>query len=160
MILYIPPYSKNVGTNIAGDFLQVIVKHFPRSNKLHKLFNRHTVRVSYSYMDNMKNFIRKHNNRTLTQNAKRNNTTQQTMKHKSATADDPTIVQWVESVWQTEPSLPGWSYDKRQQRNENIHRFNSQRLQAKIQQPLEMVPWCEILKRDSTFKIYLEIENR
>ena len=52
----------------------LIDKHFPTSHKLHKLFNRHTVRVSYSCAENMKNFIRKHNNRTLTKNTTQSHT--------------------------------------------------------------------------------------
>ena len=52
-----PPYSKSVKTNVAQKFLLLIDKHFPPSNKLHKIFNRHTVRVSY--------FINKHNNKIL-----------------------------------------------------------------------------------------------
>ena len=75
---YNPPYSKNVKTNIAHNFLQLIDKHFPPSHKLHKLFNRHTVRVSYSCMDNMKTFIQKHNRRKLSQHDKQNQTRNQT----------------------------------------------------------------------------------
>ena len=68
---YNPPYSKNVKTNVAQTFLNLIDKHFPPSNKLHKLFNRHTVRVSYSGMTDMKNLIRKHNRKILNRNTKR-----------------------------------------------------------------------------------------
>ena len=39
---YNPPYSKNVSTKIANTFLQLIHKHFSPTNKLHKLFKRHT----------------------------------------------------------------------------------------------------------------------
>ncbi len=62
---YNPPYSKNVKTNIAREFLQLIDKHFPPNNKLHKLFNRHTIRVSYSCSENMKSFINRHNKTIL-----------------------------------------------------------------------------------------------
>ena len=65
IIWYNPPYSKSVKTNIARHFLQLIDKHFPRNNRLHKLFNRHTVRVSYSCSENMK---------TLHQKAQQQNT--------------------------------------------------------------------------------------
>ncbi len=58
-------YSKNVKTNIAREFLQLIDKHFPPNNKLHKLFNRHTIRVSYSCSENMKTFINRHNKTIL-----------------------------------------------------------------------------------------------
>ena len=65
MIWFNPPYSKNVKTNIARDFLQLIDKHFPPNNKLSKLFNRHTIRVSYSCNENMKSFITRHNKTIL-----------------------------------------------------------------------------------------------
>ena len=61
---------KRLGTRLQT-FLKLIDKHFPPSNKLHKLFNRHTVRVSYSCMTNMKNLIRKHNRKILNRNTKR-----------------------------------------------------------------------------------------
>ena len=60
-IWYNPPYSKNVKTNIEQRFLQLIDKHFPPSNKLHKIFNRHNVRISYSCLHNMSSFINRHN---------------------------------------------------------------------------------------------------
>ena len=58
-----PPFSKNVKTNIAGNFLCLIDKHFPPNHKLHKIFNRNTVKVSYSCMNNVKSIISKHNTR-------------------------------------------------------------------------------------------------
>ena len=75
VIWYNPPYSKNVRTNVAQTFLKLIDKHFPPLNKLHKLFNRHTVRASYSCITNMKNVIRKHNKRILTQKNTKSDTT-------------------------------------------------------------------------------------
>ncbi len=65
VLWYNPPYSKNVKTNLAQNFLQLIDKHFPPNNKLHKLFNRHTVRVSYSCNENMRTFISRHNKKIL-----------------------------------------------------------------------------------------------
>ena len=53
-----PPLSKNVRSNIGRDFFKIIDKHFPKSNKLHKLFNRNTVKVSYSCTENMKKSFR------------------------------------------------------------------------------------------------------
>ena len=61
VIWFNPPYSKNVKTNIARDFLRLLDKHFPLSHKLN-IFNRPTVRISYSCTDNMKSFLDKHNN--------------------------------------------------------------------------------------------------
>ena len=37
-IWYNPPFNKNVRTNIAHDFLQLIDKHFPPANRLSSLF--------------------------------------------------------------------------------------------------------------------------
>ena len=53
IIWFNPPFSKSVSTNVAKTFLQLVTKHFPRSHKLHKIFNRNTVKVSYSCMNNM-----------------------------------------------------------------------------------------------------------
>ena len=47
IIWFNPPFSMNVKTNIAKNFLQLIDKHFPPEHKLHKIFNRNSVKVSY-----------------------------------------------------------------------------------------------------------------
>ena len=60
-----PPFSKTVKTNVGQRFLKLIDKHFPTENPLHKIFNRATVKVSYSCMPNMKSFIHKHNAKIL-----------------------------------------------------------------------------------------------
>ena len=56
-----PFFIKSISTNVANTFLQLIAKHFPRSHKLHKIFNRNTVKVSYSCMNNMSKIIKGHN---------------------------------------------------------------------------------------------------
>ena len=55
------PFSKNVKTNIAKQFLHLLDKHFGRNHKYHKIFNRNNVKTSYSCMDNMTNIISSHN---------------------------------------------------------------------------------------------------
>jgi hypothetical protein len=62
---YNPPYSKSVKTNIGEKFLCLIDKHFPRGSRLHKIFNRYTLKVSYSCMKNMKEIIKSHNSQTM-----------------------------------------------------------------------------------------------
>ena len=64
-IWFNPPYSKNVKTHIAHEFLNLIDKHFPPNSKLSKIFNRHTIRVSYSCGENIKTFITRHNKNIL-----------------------------------------------------------------------------------------------
>ena len=48
-------------TNVAKSFLKLIDKHFPRSNKLHKIFNRNNIKVSYSCTENVDRIIKSHN---------------------------------------------------------------------------------------------------
>ena len=56
-----PPFSSNVRTDVSRTFLNLIDKHFPATNTLPKIFNRNSVKVSYSCMDNCKSIISKHN---------------------------------------------------------------------------------------------------
>ena len=61
IIWFNPPFSMNVKNNIGKIFLHLIDKHFPRSNKLHKIFNRNYVKVSYSCTPNFQQIIKRHN---------------------------------------------------------------------------------------------------
>ena len=68
IIWFNPPFSETVRTNVGRNFLQLIDKHFPSTNPLHKVFNRNTVKVSYSCMENVKTIISRHNHRLLKRN--------------------------------------------------------------------------------------------
>ena len=68
IIWFNPPYSRNVQTNVGKAFLGLITRHFPASHKYHKIFNKNTVKVSYSCMDNMERIIKKHNQKILNAN--------------------------------------------------------------------------------------------
>ena len=48
IIWFNPPYSKNLVTKVGHYFLKLLDKHFPRHHKLHKIYNKNTVKVSYS----------------------------------------------------------------------------------------------------------------
>ena len=61
IIRFNPPYSKNVKKNIGKIFFKLLHKHFPKSNKLYKIFNRNTVKISYSCMKNLNSIISSHN---------------------------------------------------------------------------------------------------
>ena len=61
ILWYNPPFSKNVKTNVGKCFLSLIDQHFPKSNPLHKIFNRNTLKLSYSCMSNVKTIISNHN---------------------------------------------------------------------------------------------------
>ena len=58
-----PPFSQAVSTNIAKRFLDLLDKHFPQNNQLHKRFNRNTVKVIYSCTTNMGSIIKSHSKR-------------------------------------------------------------------------------------------------
>ena len=56
-----PSLLSNVKTNIGAKFLSLINKHFPKGSTLHKIFNRYTLKLSYSCMKNMNKVIISHN---------------------------------------------------------------------------------------------------
>ena len=60
-----PPYSANVNTNIGQKFLKIIDECFPKAHPLHRIFNRNTLKLSYSCMPNIKSVIACHNKSVL-----------------------------------------------------------------------------------------------
>ena len=60
-----PPFNMNVATNVAKTFLSLIDKHFLKNKKLSKIFNRNTIKVSYSCLPNVKQTISNNNHRLL-----------------------------------------------------------------------------------------------
>ena len=64
-----PPFSHNIKTNIGKKFFAILHKHFPEDHELHHLFNKRTVKLSYSCMPAMKSIISSHNKKIL--NSKR-----------------------------------------------------------------------------------------
>ena len=60
-----PPFNINVAANVAKMFLTSIEKHFPKDKRLSKIFNRNTIKVSYSCLHNVKQTISNNNHRLL-----------------------------------------------------------------------------------------------
>ena len=58
---YNPPFSETVETKIGQQFFFLIKKHFPKGNVLHKIFNKNTLKLSYSCMSNIGTIIKSHN---------------------------------------------------------------------------------------------------
>ena len=56
-----PPFNASVTTNIGKQFLKLIDKHFPAHHRLHKIFNRNTIKISYSCTPSMKTIVSSHN---------------------------------------------------------------------------------------------------
>ena len=61
IIRFNPRFNKAVPTNIAKIFVRLINRHFPKSHRPHRIFNRNTVKVSYSCMQNMSKIYKGHN---------------------------------------------------------------------------------------------------
>ena len=58
-------YSNSVKTNIGRIFIKLIGKHFPPNHKFVKVFNKNTIKLSYSYMPNIRSKINGHNKKIL-----------------------------------------------------------------------------------------------
>ena len=58
-----PPWDMNVSTKVGKKFFQILDETIPPGHPLHKVFNRKTVRLSYSTMPNMLKKISVHNSR-------------------------------------------------------------------------------------------------
>ena len=65
VVWFNPPFSISVKTKVGNYFLNLIKKYFPQRHEFSKLFSHNTIKVSYSYMLNIKAEIHKHNKNTL-----------------------------------------------------------------------------------------------
>ena len=65
IIWFNPPFNKALQTNIGRTFLHLLEKHSPPHHRLHKIFNRNTVKVSYGCTQNMSSIISNQNNKDL-----------------------------------------------------------------------------------------------
>ena len=60
-----PPYNASVLTNIGKSFLSLLNKHFPPSHRYHRIFNKQSVKLSYSCCPNVQSLISAHNRKLL-----------------------------------------------------------------------------------------------
>ena len=67
IIWFNPPYSVNVTTNIGKEFLRLLRVHFHRQHAFRKIFNKNTVKLSYSCTKNISSIISGHNKRVTRQ---------------------------------------------------------------------------------------------
>ena len=61
IIWFNSPFSQAVSTNVAKRFLDLLDKHFSQNNQLHNMFNRNTIKVSYSSTPNVGSIIKSYN---------------------------------------------------------------------------------------------------
>ncbi len=69
-IWFNPPYSANVATDIGHIFLQSVDECFLPSHPLYEIFNRSTLKLSYSCMPNVHQIIMAHNKNILNKHTK------------------------------------------------------------------------------------------
>ena len=69
VIWFNPLFNRNVRTNIERVFISLIGKCFPAGHKLRKIFNKNTLKLSYSCMPNVKQIIDGHNKAFLKKTA-------------------------------------------------------------------------------------------
>ena len=65
IVWFNPPYSRNVTMNIRKEFFNLLEIHFPTQHPLHRLFNRNTIKLSYSCTMNTDSIIKAHNAKIL-----------------------------------------------------------------------------------------------
>ena len=62
---YNPPFSKNVATNVGRKFRNIVNKCSQSGHPLKKIFNKNTLKISYSCMPNLERRIDAHNKSIL-----------------------------------------------------------------------------------------------
>ena len=60
-----PPISKSVKTNLGEEFFKLLKRHFPKRHKMSKIFNKNTVKLSYSCCRNIRSKISSNNRRII-----------------------------------------------------------------------------------------------
>ena len=66
VIWFNPPYCKTVETKIGRRFLEILDTCFPVGHVLHRVLNRHTVKLSYRTMPSLQKIIAGHNAKVVT----------------------------------------------------------------------------------------------
>ena len=65
IIWFNPPFCKLANIDVGKYFLRPIDKHFKQDNILHKIFNRKTLKISYSCTKNMSQIMNSHDNELI-----------------------------------------------------------------------------------------------
>ena len=155
IIWFNPPYSKDVKTNIGRTFLNLIDRHFPASNKLSKIFNRNTIKLSHSCMDNMRSIINKHNGCTLQKINSRNTNSEETSCNCQYEDCCPLQVHCltVNLIYQAKVKTSDNATTKKyigMSANPFKSHFNNHKI----------IPWHKVFKRDGSIKLHLNEINK
>ena len=65
IIWFNPPFSKSVKTNFGKEFFKLLKRHFPKRHKMSKIFNKNTVKLSYSCCRNISSKTSSNNRRII-----------------------------------------------------------------------------------------------
>ena len=65
IIWFNPPFSKSVKTNLSKEFFKLLKRHFPKRLKMSKIFNKNTVKLSYSCCRNIISKVSSNNRRII-----------------------------------------------------------------------------------------------
>ena len=82
-----PPIQQKRQHQYRTQFLALVDKHVPKDHKLRKIFNRNTIKISYSCMNNTKQIIDNHNKRILNSSKHINDTADNTNTKDSKTCN-------------------------------------------------------------------------
>ena len=63
-----PPYSRSVSTNVGRKFFNIVIQCFKPEHPLRKIFNKNTLKLSYSCTPNLAQKISAHNKSELKRN--------------------------------------------------------------------------------------------
>ena len=66
-IFFNAPFCSSTKTNIGKEFFKLVNHHFKKDHPYHSIFNRNTIKLSYSCMRNVRSIIQSHNRKVLEQ---------------------------------------------------------------------------------------------
>ena len=69
-IWFNPSFSRAVSINVGKRFLQLLRHYIPTSSKLHTMFNKNTVKVSYCCTQNVASIFKSHNKKLINMSIK------------------------------------------------------------------------------------------
>ena len=64
---FYPSFNDLVSTDVGKRFFYLLEKHIPSRHRLHKIFNRNTIKLSYICTTNMAGILSSHNKKILSE---------------------------------------------------------------------------------------------
>ena len=125
-------------------------------NKLREIFNRNTIKISYSCMNNTKQIIDNHNKRILKSSEHNDTPTSKTKDNKTCNCRQKGRLPTRRKLPATISDLPSHSHEQGQPHSRNIHWTNRKPIQDKIQKPHRIIPAHTLQKLYRTQQTHLE----